>query len=156
MIDLTYADQVAHSYAGDKGAVVKALQAIQEHYNYLPREAMEALATGLEVPLSQILRVATFYKAFSLEPRGKHCLEVCLGTACHVRGGARLMAKMETELGVSAGETTDDGDFTLGVVRCMGCCSMAPAVRVGDDTYGRLRVDKVSGLLRHYREEGEE
>ena len=156
MIDLKFADETVQKYEGDRGAMVKALQEIQEHYNYLPREALVRVSDGLGVPLSQTLRVATFYKAFSLQPRGRHCVDVCLGTACHVRGGARLMAKMENELGVQAGETTEDAAFSLGVVRCMGCCSMAPAVRVGSDTYGRVRLDKVTGMLGRYRKEGQE
>lgn len=154
MTDLKFVDEIVQKYEGDRGAMVKALQEIQEHYNYLPREALVRVSDGLGVPLSQTLRVATFYKAFSLQPRGKHCVDVCLGTACHVRGGARIMAKMENELGIEVGRTTDDEAFSLGVVRCMGCCSMAPAVRVGNDTYGRVRLDKVAGMLGRYRKEG--
>ena len=156
MIDLSRTDEIIEPYRGDKSALLKALQAVQEQYNYLPREALVRVAEGLTVPLSEVLRVATFYKAFSLEPRGKHCVDVCLGTACHVRGAARLLAKMENELGVQAGETTDDMVFSLGLVRCMGCCSMAPALRIGNDTYGRVRLDRVAGVLRRYREEGKE
>jgi len=156
MIDLKYADEVVKAYEGDKGAVIKALQAIQDQYNYLPREALLRVAEVLDVPLSEVLRVATFYKAFSLKPRKKFCVNVCLGTACHVRGAARLYAKIESELGMGTGEGADDLVFSLEPVRCIGCCSMAPVLRVGEDTYGRVRLDKVAGLLRRYREEGKE
>ena len=156
MVDLSHTEEIVRRYEGDKSAVVKALQDIQEHYNYLPKEALVRVSEGLGVPLSQVLRVATFYKAFSLEPRGKHCVDVCLGTACHVRGGARLMAKLESELNIGVGATTEDGAFSLGVVRCMGCCSMAPALRVGRDTHGRVGLDKVAGMLRGYRKDGEQ
>lgn len=156
MIDLSRTDEILQTYRGDRTALVKALQAVQDEYNYLPREALLRVAEELDVPLSEVLRVATFYKAFSLKPRGKHCVSVCLGTACHVRGGSRVLGKIESELGISTGEPTDDLVFSLDVVRCIGCCSMAPALRVGDDTYGRVRLDKVAGLLRRYREEEKE
>jgi NADH:ubiquinone oxidoreductase subunit E len=150
-IDLSRADAVLQPYRGDRSALLKALQAVQAEYNYLPREALARVADWLGVPLSETLRVATFYKAFSLEPRKKFCVNVCLGTACHVRGSARLHAKLQSELAMGAGDL-----FSLEPVRCVGCCSMAPVLRIGNDTYGRVRLDKVSGLLRRYREEGKE
>jgi len=153
MIDLSRTDEILQTYRGDRTALVKALQAIQDEYNYLPREALLRVAETLDVPLSEVLRVATFYKAFSLKPRKKYCVSVCLGTACHVRGAARLYAKIESELGMATGEAADDLAFSLETVRCVGCCSMAPVLRVGEDTYGRVRMDKVAGLLRRYREE---
>ena len=153
MIDLSRMNEIVQPYQGDKSAVVKALQAVQEEYNYLPKEALLHVSESLGVPLSEVLRVATFYKAFSLEPRGKHCLNVCLGTACHVRGGARLLSRIEGELGIGVGKTTDDLNFSLDVVRCLGCCSMAPVLRVGNDVHGRVRLDRVSQLLNHYRQE---
>ena len=153
MIDLNRTDEIVRPYHGDRSALIKALQAVQEEYNYLPKEALLRVAEALDVPLSDVLRVATFYKAFSLEPRGKHCINICLGTACHVRGGARLLSRIQSELGIDVGETTDDLAFSLDVVRCLGCCSMAPVLRIGEDTHGRIRLDRVAGLLRRYREE---
>jgi len=150
-VDISRADGILLPYRGDKSALLKALQAVQEEYNYLPKEALVRVSECLGVPLSETLRVATFYKAFSLEPRKKYCLQVCLGTACHVRGAARLHTKLESELAMGAGDI-----FSLEPVRCIGCCSMAPVLRIADETYGRVRLDKVSGMLRRYREEGKE
>jgi NADH-quinone oxidoreductase subunit E len=152
MIDIGRTDELLEPHRGDKGALVRALQDVQDEYNYLPKEALLRVAERLGVPLSQVLRVATFYKAFSLEPRGKHSVDVCLGTACHVRGGARLLSRIQAELGIGVGQTTDDLAFSLDVVRCLGCCSMAPVVRIGGDTHGRIRPDRVGGLLQRYRE----
>ena len=151
MIDLGRTNEIIRPYLGDKSALLKALQAVQEEYNYLPKEALICVAEGLGVPLSETLRVATFYKAFSLEPRKKYCVHVCLGTACHVRGAARLHSKLESEIAMSSADL-----FSLEPVRCVGCCSMAPVLRIGGETYGRVRLDKVPGLLRRYREEGKE
>lgn len=151
MIDLSRTDEIIQPYRGDRSALLKALQAVQEEYHYLPKEALIRVSECLGVPLSETLRVATFYKTFSLEPRKKYCINVCLGTACHVRGAARLHAKLESELGMGSGDI-----FSLETVRCVGCCSMAPVLRIRNDTYGRVRLDKVGGLLRRYREEGKE
>ena len=153
MVDLSRADEILKSYENDKGALVKALQAVQDEFNYLPKETLLLVAEKLDVPLSEVLRVATFYKAFSLEPRGRHCINVCLGTACHVRGGTRLLNRIEGDIGIGVRETTDDMGFSLDVVRCLGCCSMAPVLRVGNDVHGRVRLDRVSQLLNHYRQE---
>lgn len=156
MIDLSRTDEIVQAYKGERSALIRALQAVQEEYNYLPKEALLRVAEVLDVPLSEVLRVATFYKAFSLTPRGKHLISVCQGTACHVRGGARILSKIESELGTQAGGTTDDLAFSLEVVRCIGCCSMAPALRIGNDTHGRVRLDRVPGMLRRCREEKKE
>ena len=152
-MELAPAAEILEQYAGDEAAVIRALQDIQEQYNYLPKEALQMTAERLGVPLSQVLRAATFYKQFSLEPRGKHCISVCMGTACHVRGGQRILERLQRELDVTPGGTTKDMQFSVEVVRCIGCCSMAPVIRVDDDTHGRLRQDRLPRLLRRYREE---
>jgi NADH-quinone oxidoreductase subunit E len=149
MIDLGRMNKIMEPYQGDTSAVVKALQAVQEEWNYLPKEALLRVAQSLGVPLSEVLRVATFYRAFSLTPKKKHCISVCLGTACHVRGAARLYSKLESALAMGGG----GGDFSLEAVRCIGCCSMAPALRIDGDTHGRVRLDRVTGLLGRYRKE---
>jgi NADH:ubiquinone oxidoreductase subunit E len=126
------------------------LQDIQAEYNYLPREVLNQISQELQMPLSQVLRVATFYAAFSLKPRGRHLINVCLGTACHVRGGGRILEKLERELGIKSGEASSDLKFSLETVRCIGCCSLAPVIRIDEDTHGRLRQDKIPRILKKY------
>jgi NADH:ubiquinone oxidoreductase subunit E len=133
------------------GALLSKLHAINAEHGYLPEEAVRAAAAELDVPLSQLYSAATFYGAFSFEPRGRQTVQVCLGTACYIRGGARLLDKLEAILGVKPGETTPDWDFTLETVYCLGSCSMSPVVRVGGDTYGRLKPDALPRILERYR-----
>ena len=152
-VDLQKTDEVLQHYIGERGAAIRVLQELQEAYHYLPREAMEQAAQKLDVPLSQLLRLATFFKTFSLEPQGEHCIQVCLGTACHVRGGPRLVERLGRDLGIKPGQTTKDGKFSLQVVRCIGCCGMAPAVRVDQETYGRVRQNQLGKILQRYRKD---
>jgi len=104
----------------------------------------------MQLPLTKIFRIATFYNALSLKPRGRHTIDVCLGTACHVRGGSRIMEKLKRDLGVAVGETTKDQRFTLESVRCLGCCSLAPVMVVDQEVHGRLSQEKISGLLKKF------
>lgn len=139
-----------------QGSLIAALAAIQERWRYLPPEALLLASTRFGVPLSQVYGVATFYNAFSLKPKGRHCLNVCMGTACHVRGSPRVLDRMETKLGVQAGETTRDRQFTLETVNCLGACALGPIV-VSDGEYsGQMTPQKVDVLLKHIRraEEG--
>ncbi len=143
-------DQIVEQYGGEKKSLIGILHDTQTEYGYLPREAIERIAERLEVPLSQALRVASFYAAFSFEPRGRHLINACLGTTCHVRGMTRVLDKIRGELDVEPGETTSDQRFTLETVRCLGCCSLAPVMRVDEKTYGRLRRDKVESILKRF------
>ena len=118
--------------ASNEGSIISALEKIQEHYRYLPKEALILASQRLGVPLSQAYAVATFYNAFSLKPKGKHCLHVCMGTACHVRGSPLVLDRIETKLGIAAGETTQDRLFSLETVNCVGACALGPIV-VADD-----------------------
>jgi len=131
-------------------SLIEILQDIQAEYNYLPREVLSQISREFEIPISQVLRVATFYAAFSLKPRGRHLINVCLGTACHVRGAGRILEKLERELSVKSGETSSDFKFSLETVRCIGCCSLAPVVRIDEDTHGRLTQDKIPRILKKY------
>ena len=133
------------------GALLARLHAINAEYGYLPEQDLRVAADELAVPLSQIYSAATFYSAFSFRPRGRHTVQVCLGTACYIRGGDRLLEKLETTLGVKQGETTEDGMFTIETVHCLGSCSMSPVIRVDEDTHGRLKVDRISRVLKKYR-----
>ena len=135
------------------GALLARLHAIKTEHGYLPEEALRCAAEELGVPLSQVYSAASFYAAFSFEPRGRHTVHVCQGTACYIRGGDKILEKLEAILGVRPGETTGDRLFTLETVYCVGSCSMSPVIRVGDDTYGRLRPDRLPRILKKYRPE---
>ena len=130
-----------------RGLLVSILQDIQAEYNYLPREALLKVTQDLDIPLSQVYSVATFFKAFSLKPRGRHLINVCQGTACHVREAVRILEEIERELGINPGETTEDLKYTLERVNCVGACALGPVVIV-DGTYsGQMKTDKVKNLL---------
>ena len=143
--------EIIEKYGGDTHSIVAILQDIQEEFNYLPKDVLIKLSEELDIPLSRILSVATFYKAFSLTPRGKYLINVCLGTACHVRGGGRVMEKIERELGIHRGETTEDRNFTLDEVRCLGCCGLAPVMMVGKNVEGKLTESNVVPILEQYK-----
>ena len=130
------------------GALLARLHAIKTEHGYLPEEALRRAAEELSVPLSQVYSAASFYAAFSFEPRGRHTIHVCQGTACYIRGGDRLLEKLETTLGVKAGETTDDRLCTLETVYCVGSCSMAPVIRVDGETHGRLKAGHLPRILK--------
>jgi NADH-quinone oxidoreductase subunit E len=142
---------IIEKYKDNPNATVAILQDIQEEYNYLPREVIIKISKEFNIPLSRLLSVATFYTAFSLTPRGKFQINICLGTACHVRGGARIMNKVERELGIKRGQTTEDLRFSLDEVRCLGCCGLAPVMVVGEDVHGKLSEDKVMSILDKYK-----
>ena len=141
---------IIKKYDGDKGQLVSILQDIQTEYHYLPKDALDEVVTLLGVPASQVYSVATFFKAFSLTPRGRHLIKVCLGTACHVRGAAKVVEKMEIDLGVKRTETTPDQRYTLETVNCVGCCALGPMVMIDEKYHGQISSDKVSPLLAKY------
>jgi NADH-quinone oxidoreductase subunit E len=149
-MNLNKVSEIIGRYQGERGATVAVLQDIQEEYHYLPREALEQVAAGLDIPLGQVYRVATFYKAFSLQPRGKYLINVCLGTACHVRGGARNLEKLQGDLEIQAGGTTRDGLFTLEKVYCLGGCALGPLVVIGGKYFSKMNPLKVDAVLREY------
>jgi NADH-quinone oxidoreductase subunit E len=149
-MNLLAVSDIVFRHAGQRGATVAILQEIQEEYHYLPRPALEQLATDLKIPLGHLYRVATFYKAFSLEPRGKYFIQVCLGTACHVRGGLRNLQTIQSDLGIQPGETTLDGLFTLEKAYCLGGCALGPLVVIGGKYYSKMNPLKIEALLRRY------
>jgi NADH-quinone oxidoreductase subunit E len=130
--------------------LVSILQDVQAEYSYLPEEALVEVSQASETPLSQVYSVATFFKAFSLEPRGCHLINVCLGTACHVRGAVKVLEAIERELNIKAGRTTKDLKFTLETVNCVGCCALGPVVIIDEGYYGQMKTDKVKALLENY------
>ncbi len=141
---------ILDNYQRDRGLLVSILQDIQVEYNYLPKDVLIENSKGLDVALSQVYSVATFFKAFSLKPRGRHLVNVCLGTACHVRGAARVLETIERELGIKPGETTEDFKYTLETVNCVGACALGPIVIVDGEYSGQTKTDKVKPLLENY------
>ncbi len=132
-------------------SLIAILQELQFHYDYLPEQVLRLLSKKLEVPLSKIFSLATFYQSFSLKPRGKNLVKVCLGTACHVKSGDNLLAKVKRDLNLSDEDmTTKDLGFTVEKVRCLGCCSLAPVVLINKDTYGSMTQEKMAKVLKKY------
>lgn len=144
-------DQIVEQYGGEKRSLIGVLHDTQSEYNYLPKEVLIRVAERLEVPLSQVIRVASFFSAFSLEPRGRHLVNVCLGTACHVRGGTRLLTRIEKDLGIKDGETSEDLQFTLRTVRCLGACALGPIMVVDQRYFGKMAPARVSDVLKRYQ-----
>lgn len=142
-------------YGKQKKALISILQDIQAEYNYLPQEALRLVSETLDIPLIDIIGVATFYRSFSLEPRGEHQVTVCIGTACHVRGGAKILDEFERKLDVESGQTTEDGQFTLETVACLGCCAIGPVVVVDGDYHAQTSLRKVESILKKYRKKRE-
>jgi len=143
---------ILKKYGKDKSQLVSILQDIQTEYNYLPREALEKLSKKMDIPQSQIYSMATFFRAFSLKKRGKHIVNVCLGTACHVRGAELIVESLERQLGIGRGQTTQNLNYTLESVNCMGCCATGPVVKIGEEYFGHMTNDKVEPMLKKFQE----
>jgi NADH:ubiquinone oxidoreductase subunit E len=150
-IELAQVDQIITKYGADQRALISLLLDIQDQFFYLPQEALERVAEKVGVPPIQVYQVARFYKAFSLKPRGKHMLTVCVGTACHVRGGERLVDQLGRLLKVAPDETTEDKLFTLQTVNCLGCCALGPVLVVDGTYYGKMSATKIDKVLNKYR-----
>ncbi len=134
-----------------QGVLMPVLQKAQGLFGYLPVEVLEIISKGLDIPLSEIYGVVTFYSQFSLIPKGEYRIGVCLGTACYVKGSHELLNKVMEELGIESGQTTPDMKFSLTATRCIGACGLAPVLSVNDDVYGRLKPEDVKGILDKYR-----
>ena len=146
-IDLTKTDTILHDYPAEEASLIQVLQDVHRAYNYLPADVLAKVASALEVPLAKVYSVATFYKAFSLEPQGDTIIKVCMGTACHIRGAGQLVEELERQLGVGPDETTEDLKFTVKTVNCVGACAMAPVMIVGDRYEGGAQASKMSRYL---------
>lgn len=151
-VNLDAVNVIMDRYKGEDSALISILQDIQAEYNYLPQEALREVAQVLNVPLIDVYSVVTFYKSFSLVPRGKHLITVCLGTACHVRGGRRILEEIKKRLDIRPGETTEDNLFTLETVNCLGCCAIGPIVVVDGEYYGEMTIRKVEPLLNKFKQ----
>ncbi len=150
--ELAMIDEIIGRYEGGAESLLPILQSINTQFNWLPEGMLRRVAEVKKVPMGHILRVATFYKSFSLEPRGKHIVTVCTGTACHVKGAPRILERFERELGISTGQTTCDKQFTLEAVRCIGCCGLSPVITVGENLYGKLSPAKAAKIIEKYRD----
>lgn len=146
-------NEIIESYRGKSGAVMGVLQEAQEVYGYLPIEVQTIIAEKMRIPLEEIYGVSTFYSQFSLSPKGKYNVSVCLGTACYVKGAQKLVDKASEVLGIAAEECTEDGKFSLTACRCIGACGLAPVLTINDEVYGRLdNANEVTNILKKYQD----
>lgn len=141
---------IIHRYRDQTGSLIQILHAAQSIYGYLPLELQRFIADGMDKPLSEVSGVITFYSFFSTQPKGKHIIRVCMGTACYVRGGKKLVDRLEDILGVQVGETTKDRKYTLDIARCIGACGLAPAMLIDDIVYKQVNPDKLEAILAKY------
>ncbi|HVN41523.1 MAG TPA: NAD(P)H-dependent oxidoreductase subunit E [Steroidobacteraceae bacterium] len=150
-MESTTLDETLERYDERRANLIPILQDIQATYSYLPEDVLRRVSRKLHVSLPDLYQVATFYRCFSLKPRGKHVVQVCLGTACHVRGGPKILDRVETETGTVGLGTSPDLEFVVETVRCLGCCGLAPVMKVDRDVYASLEQSKVKQVLNRYR-----
>ncbi len=150
-MEVSKIDSIIEQYEARESALLAILQDVQTWEKYLPKEALEYVSQKMNIPLVRVFRIATFYNALSLKPRGRHKIDVCLGTACHVRGGGKILDKVERDWGLAVGQTTKDKRFTLESVHCVGCCSLGPVAVVDGEVFGRLAQDKIPALLKDFK-----
>jgi NADH:ubiquinone oxidoreductase subunit E len=146
-MDLSHVDTICKTHGNRADQLIGILQDVQAQYRYLPKHPLERVAQCLGIPQAQVFSVATFFSAFSLVPRGKNIVNVCMGTACHVRGAKRLLEEMERGFGVAAGATTPDGNVTLETVNCVGSCALGPVIVVNEEYHGRMDGTKTAKLI---------
>ena len=149
-------ESILKQYNYEKDSLISILLSVQEKFNYLPKEAMVLVAEKLKIRLIDVYSVATFYTVFSLKPRGKYVINVCVGTACHVRGGRRIVERLQKELHIDVGGTTEDMMFTLETVRCLGACSLGPVMVINGEYHGQLSTQKADTILNTYKAKGQE
>lgn len=151
MIDIARVESIVDRHGARREHLIAILLDCQEEFCHLPREVIEAAAARVGVPVAPVLSIATFFRAFSLKPVGRHRVHVCLGTACHVQGGVRLLEALQRELGIGKGETTADMNFSLDTVNCLGCCGLAPVITVGQDVHGKVKQTGIPRLVKKYQ-----
>ena len=142
--------KIIENYKGKKGALIPVLHEAQEVYGYLPLKVQKLISKGLGIPVAEIYGVVTFYTQFSTEPKGKFKIQVCLGTACYVKGSGKILDKISEKLKIEVGKCTPDGKFSLDATRCIGACGLAPVIMINDEVYGRLTPDQVEEILEKY------
>lgn len=143
--------EIIDKYKDTKGALIPVLHEAQELYGYLPMNVQKHISEGLEIPLTEIYGVVTFYTQFSLKPKGMFRISTCMGTACYVKGASQILDKLQEKLGIKVGDCTEDGRFSLDACRCIGACGLAPVMMINDDVYGRLTPDEIESILDKYR-----
>ena len=149
-IDLRRVDEIVDSYGGEEGALIQLLLDLQSEFYWIPREVIARISTRMRIPQSQIYRIASFYKAMNLDPVGRHIIQVCLGTACQVRGAPKILDRVEEQLKIKEGATTSDMRFSLRRVNCLGCCAMGPVVVVDGNYHGKITPAMVEEILENY------
>ena len=150
MLELKKVDAIIEKWNTNPDFVIEMMQDVQDEFRYIPKEALERIADRTEKPRGKLFHIATFYNAFSLEQRGETEIQVCMGTACYVKGAADVLAALERTLGVSSGETTPNGKFTLTEVRCVGACGLAPVVTIGDEVLGGVKSNEVPDIIKRF------
>jgi NADP-reducing hydrogenase subunit HndA len=148
--DVAKIREICALFNNDPQELINVLQSCQEHFGYLPAEVQEVISGELGLPVAKIYGVVTFYSFFTMTPKGKHPVSICLGTACYVRGAEKVLEEFKKELGLNVGQVTKDNKFSLSTLRCVGACGLAPVVLVGDKTYGRVAPDDVRNILKEY------
>jgi NADH-quinone oxidoreductase subunit E len=149
-MDTESIDRIIDRHQGEASSLIQVLLEIQREYNWLPREALQRVGARLQVPSSRIQHIATFYKAFSLVPKGRHRVHVCMGTACHVRGAGRILDKVQDVTGIGPGETDLELKFSLETVNCLGCCALGPVMEIDGKTHGKLSPAATADVLESY------
>jgi len=148
--DVDKINAICDSFGNEPLELINVLHKCQEHFGYLPAEVQEVVAARMNVPTAKVYGVVTFYSFFTMTPKGKHPISICMGTACYVRGAEKVLDEFKKELAIQVGQTTPDGKFSLSSLRCVGACGLAPVVLVGDKTYGRVAPDDVKAILKEY------
>ena len=150
-MDAHVIENILQKHPKDPSSIIQVMLDVQSELYYLPRDVIEYISDSLHVPLSRTYYLATFYKAFSLKPKGKYPIAVCTGTACHVQGAVKILEQIERELNIKEGDTTADKKFSVETVRCLGCCGLAPVVTVGKSLHGKVPTSKVTKILKQYQ-----
>ena len=148
--DVNKIKEICASFNRDPQELINILHSTQEHFGYLPAEVQEVISAETGIPVAKIYGVVTFYSFFTMTPKGRHPISICMGTACYVRGAEKVLDEFKKELGLQVGQTSKDGKFSLSSLRCVGACGLAPVVLIGDKTYGRVAPDDVRNILKEY------
>ena len=148
---INFIKEVCKSYGNKAGEVINVLHKVQGEFGYLPAEVQELVAKELNIPVSRVYGIVSFYSFFTMTPKGEHPISVCLGTACYVRGAEKVLDELKRQLGINVGEVTPDGKFSLTCLRCVGACGLAPVIEVGEKVYGRMTPDRVKDVLAEYK-----
>jgi NADH-quinone oxidoreductase subunit E len=149
-MDIERIDQIIEKHYSEASSLIQVLLAIQSENHWLPKEVLQRVSERLQVPLSRTMQIASFYKAFSLVPKGRHEVHICMGTACHVRGAKRILETVEDLTGIKSGETDVDMKFSLETVNCLGCCALGPVIEINGKTHGKISISETEGVLKSY------